>query len=81
MDNKSILKTLEEISEKLAIKVRYGNLSSKGGLCRVYNKYYIIIDRKAAINAKIDTILKSIKKFDLHKIYIPPNIRSLIGEE
>jgi N-acetylglucosamine kinase-like BadF-type ATPase len=81
MDNKSILKALEEISEKLAIKVRYGNISSKGGLCRVYNKYYIIIDRKAAINTKIDTIINSIKKFDLHEIYIPPNIRSLIGEE
>ena len=81
MDNKSILTALEEISERLSIKVRYGNISSKGGLCRVYNKYYIIIDKKAAINSKIDIIIKSIKKFDLHNIYIPPNIRSIIGEE
>jgi len=46
MDNKSILTALEEISERLAIKVRYGNIPSKGGLCRVYNKYYIIIDKR-----------------------------------
>jgi hypothetical protein len=81
MDSKSILKTLEEVTEKLSISIRYGDLRSRGGLCRVYNNYYIILDRKSTIASKIDVISKAIKKFDLKSIYIPPKVRSLIGEE
>lgn len=81
MDKKSVLKSLEEITEKLSINIRYGKLKSQGGLCRVYNKYYIFLDRKTNDAMKIHIISKALKKFDLKNIYIPPIIRSFIGEE
>jgi hypothetical protein len=81
MDKKSVLKSLEEITERLSIDIRYGKLESKGGLCKVYNKYYIILDSKATEAMKIHIISKALKKFDLKNIYITPSIRTFIGEE
>ena len=81
MDKKSVLRSLEEITERLSINIRYGKLESKGGLCRIYNKYYIILDRKTNDTVKINIISKALKKFDLKNIYIPPIVRTFIGEE
>jgi N-acetylglucosamine kinase-like BadF-type ATPase len=81
MDKKNILKSLEELTEKLSISIRYGKLNSKGGFCRVYDKYYIFLDRNTNDVTKIQIITQALKKFDLKNIYIPPHIRTFIGEE
>lgn len=75
-----ILKELEEIAEKLGIKMRYEKTQAKGGMCMKNGTYMIIIDKNAAIDYKINIISKSLKQFDLSNLFLSPKIRELLEE-
>ena len=80
--NKKVKQTLSDI-EKLAwqlnITIRYERTKAKGGLCRVDNNYYIIIDSKASSEYRVHVILLALRKFDLSGLYIKPAIRNMIN--
>lgn len=75
---KKIITDLIEICNKLEIKVRFEKTSAKGGLCKVNDKYMIIIDRKASDEYKANVIASSLKKFNLDNLHLKPNIRDFI---
>jgi hypothetical protein len=83
MNNEVILSYLEELAEKLEILVRDENInidesSSPGGLCRVEEKYVIILNSKATVKEKIQVMIKALQQFDLRDMYIKPVIRELL---
>lgn len=75
---KKIITDLIEICNKLEIKVRFEKTSAKGGLCKVNDKYMIIIDRKASDEYKANVIANSLKRFNLDNLHLKPNIRDFI---
>jgi xanthine dehydrogenase iron-sulfur cluster and FAD-binding subunit A len=75
---KQILIDLIDICNKLNITVRYEKTSARGGLCKVNDKYFIIIDKKANDEYKATVIANAIKKFDLEKLHIKPKLRDFI---
>ncbi|MBZ4643207.1 MAG: hypothetical protein PWQ25_921 [Deferribacteres bacterium] len=75
---KMILEELTEICNKLDIKVRFEKTTAKGGLCKVNDKYMIIIDRKATDEYKANVIANSLKKFDIENLHLKPKVRDFI---
>jgi hypothetical protein len=75
---KQILSDLIEICNKLNITVRYEKTSARGGLCRVNDKYLIIIDKNASDEYKATVIASSIKKFQIENLHIKPKLRDFI---
>jgi hypothetical protein len=87
MDEHSIIDHLEELAERLGIKIRYEPIKQDedlvrlvGGLCLLRGEYVLIIDSKAAARDKIRTFAEALRRFDLDQIYIKPAIRELLDK-
>ncbi|MFP4458759.1 MAG: hypothetical protein ACLFSQ_04120 [Candidatus Zixiibacteriota bacterium] len=81
MKRKKLLAKLEELANRLDIKIRYENLGqSRGGLCRLRGSHFIFINNKMSDSSKIDIISQEISNFDLSDVYLLPEIREQIGK-
>ena len=85
MSDEFFLDQLEDLANRLGIKVRYENVnleesSSVGGLCRLKGEYVLIIHAQAPVKEKIEVLTEVLKRFPLGDIYIRPVIRELLGE-
>ena len=83
MNEEVLLYQLEELAEKLEILVRDETInieesSTTGGLCRVEDKYVLLLNSKATVKEKIQVMVKALKQFDLSDIYVKPAIRELL---
>jgi hypothetical protein len=82
MKESEILQHLEEIAEKLAIKVQQVNLRKdyynlKSGLCKVRGEPRIIVDKHLHLSEKIDVLIDALAEFDIEGLYINPYVRRL----
>jgi len=85
MDEKEILDQLEELAESLGIKIRYEQLQKEGtffpgGLCKVKGGNILIINSKAGMEDKIETLAKAVISFDLSRVYMRPALREFLIE-
>ena len=83
MDETALLGHLEALAHALGIDVRYESLEgdtafSSGGLCRIKDKQFIIVNHRAPIGEKIQTLARALKRFDLSQVYIRPALRDLL---
>jgi len=83
VDDRSILGQLEALAENLGLEVRYEGMDGEtsfpsGGLCRVKDRYFIIVNKAAAPGDKIQTLARALKRFDLGRVYMKPALRELI---
>lgn len=83
MDERSVLDHLEALAYGLGVQVRYERLESEtafptGGLCKIKDKHFIIINSGATTSEKIRTITRALRRFDLSGIYLKPAIRDLL---
>lgn len=83
--DENLLRQLEELAENLDVKVRYEQLKKEGaffpgGLCKVKGQDIIIINSKASIEDKIETMSRALRSFDLSQIYVLPAIRELLDK-
>ena len=82
MDDHIALSLLEELADRLGIPIRYetihDELTGLGGLCRIEEKYHLIIDSKATPKEKIQIMVKALRHFDLRTIYVRPALRELL---
>ena len=83
MDDRTILGHLEALAESLDVDVRYEGVESEGsfpsgGLCRVRDRYYIIVNSAAGPGDRIQTIARALKRFDLSRVYLKPALRELL---
>lgn len=75
-----LLRELEAVCSQLDITLRYEKTSAKGGLCKVDDSYFIIVDRKASEEYKIHVIGKALKQFDLSNIHLKPKLREFLDD-
>jgi hypothetical protein len=78
MTELQVLQELEGIVERLSITIRYEAGNMRGGLCRINDKLYIIINKNLRPGEKTAILLQALKTLPLDNIYILPQIRALI---
>lgn len=83
MDDTTILGHLEALAHTLGIQVRYEPLESEttfptGGLCRIKDKQFIIVNERASTGEKIRTLTKAMRRFDLSEVYLRPALRDFL---
>ncbi|MGO9139772.1 MAG: hypothetical protein ACLP9S_03640 [Syntrophales bacterium] len=83
MDDHTTLNQLEGLADMLGIPVRYEKIAEEdvanaGGLCRLKGECVIIVNSRASVKDKIQTLAKALKNFDLHDVYVRPAIRELL---
>lgn len=75
-----IISNLEEIAQSLQIPVDYEKFQGRGGLCSIYGRSRIIINRYLNPFEKIEILSKALNSFPLENIYIFPEIRTLLNK-
>ncbi len=87
MDENRVIDRLEELAEKLGVRIRYEPIKQDeeskyvtGGLCLLKGEYVLIINSKATAGDKIRTLGGALKHFDLDRIYILPVLRELLNK-
>jgi hypothetical protein len=83
LNDETLLNQLEELSERMAIAVRYENITGEdsagsGGLCRIQGKYVLIVHSRATLREKIRIITKALRQFNFSEIYVRPILRELL---
>ncbi len=85
MDETVVLGHLEALAHTLGIQIRYEVIESEtafpsGGLCRIRDKQVIIVNTKATVGEKVQTLTRALRRFDLSNIYLKPALRDLLEE-
>ena len=85
MDENTIIEQLEELIERFGVHIRHEAIKQNedsvnvvGGLCLLKGEHVLIVNSKAAIRDKINTLVMALKQFDHEKIYMPPVLRELL---
>ena len=86
MTRDELLPQLEELSDRLKIKVQYEFLKNEdpstfGGYCRVNDQHMIIYHSKASVGRKIEIFTDALKRFDLDDLSVKPELRELLKKE
>ena len=84
--NESLLNSFVELAEKLSVRVIFKNLKDdefvvRSGMCSVKGDTFIIIDSRAALEEKIETLCRELKKFNLDNIFISPALRDILEKQ
>jgi hypothetical protein len=72
------LGVLEDAARQLNVAVRYEKTSARGGLCRIDEKYNIIVDPKASDEYKIELLRNCLRKLDTSACFLSPQARELL---
>ena len=87
MDENSLLDQLEELAERLGIKIRHDaiNLEEEsihvaGGLCQLKGEFLIIINSRSTMDERIRTLAAALRHFDLDQLYIRPAVREALNK-
>ena len=80
MNDETLLNQLEELAERMAIAVRYENITGEdspgsGGLCRIQGRHVLIVHSRATLREKIRVVTKALRQFDFSEIYVRPALR------
>jgi len=85
MDESTIIEQLEELVKSFSIQIRSEPIKQDedlvrvvGGLCLLKGEYILIINSKATIVERINTLATALKHFDLEQIYLRPILRELL---
>lgn len=81
MEQEQLLENLAAIAEELGIEVRHIHLdcSSAGGLCKLKDKWVLILDKDSPLNEQVDIAVLALKdRPELESIYLRPQVRELI---
>lgn len=76
---KILLERLEEVAQKLGVTVTYeSGVEGSGGLCRLKDETYIIINKNLQLSDKIDLVAECLMSFNLDEFYIIPEVRDFL---
>jgi len=87
MDENTIIDRLEELIEGFGVQIRREPIKQDedlvkvvGGLCLLRGKYVLIINSKATMIDRINTLATALKHFDLDHIYLRPVFREILDK-
>ena len=87
MDQKTLTDLLEELIERLNLRIRYETIKQDedsvkviGGLCRLRGEYVLIVNSNTTVEDRTETLGRALKHFDLDQIYIRPVLREFLDK-
>ncbi len=87
MDENTIIEQLEELIKSFGVQIRSEAIKQDedlvkvvGGLCLLKGEYVLIINSKATVIERINTLATALKHFDLDHIYLRPVLRELLDK-
>ena len=80
MEDHQVFKELEELLDKLTIKIKYGRGYFKGGLCRYKEDKYLYLNRSDDKDRHISIILSELENIDLNGIQLNKTIGELLSK-
>jgi len=80
VDQEKALQVLEDLLEKLSIKIKYDRGNFKGGLVRYHKDDLLYLNRKDKTEAKIKTIVSELKEMEIPQHLKTEEIIALIKE-
>ena len=83
LQDEQILEALEEVAERLSIKVHYERMKAfefrvQDGSCKLKGESKIYIDSRHPIKDKVSILAQELGKYNLEEIYIPPLLREKV---
>ena len=83
MTDGAILQQLEDLAERVGVKVLYENLDReelvvKSGSCLLRGQLLVIIDHQLPPGGRIRVLADCLARFDLSTIYLVPAVREVI---
>ncbi|MFQ5707706.1 MAG: hypothetical protein ACE5HO_09675 [bacterium] len=79
MTKEEMLQQLEELAERLPLRVRFEKGDFKGGLYRYKDDEEILINKDLSTEQKINIMAKELKtKLDVEGLYLLPALREVI---
>lgn len=81
--NLLLMRELLEVFGRLEIPVQFADLSvcdvkGKGGLCRVNDKWLMILDRELSTMEINEILIDTLKNLDIEQFYFPPLVREAL---
>jgi len=80
MEDKQLFTELEELLQKLSIKIKYGRGYFNGGLCRYKEDKYLYLNRSDDKDTHISIILSELENIDLNGIQLNKTIGELLSK-
>jgi hypothetical protein len=85
MDQRMILAGLEDLAERMGLKVRYERLGDdevnvRSGRCRLRGEEIILMDRRLRPAGRIEILRRELGSMDLADIFIKPYLRAILEE-
>ena len=86
MNESTIVQHLEEIAEKVNLKVNYENLRklhifSKGGFYRLQEDHIVLIENSLNLSEKVEILADALGNYDLEDVYMPPAVRKILDRK
>jgi hypothetical protein len=78
MRETELVEALEDLARKLSIRVRRESFRGDGGLCRLGDQQWIILNRARMPGEQVQILAESLASVDLDGVYVPPQVRDLI---
>ena len=89
MDDTRLLDACLMLCDRLGIEVRFSRLTGladdeavsiapEGGLCRVREKWLIILPREWGLPERAQALARAVAQFDLEDMYLPPALRETL---
>ncbi len=78
-----LLDTLEDVARRVGVEVVHDHIraegfNSRGGACRLRERWMILLDRKMATSDKVDLLANELTRWPLDDVFVPPAVRHLL---
>ncbi len=81
MRETELVEALEDLARKLSIRVRRESFRGDGGLCRLGDQQWIIINRARMPGEQVQILAQGLACVDTDGIFVPPQVRDLLEVE
>ena len=78
MDQALLFQELEALAAELEVEVRYDDLASRGGLCRVGDRTCLFVNRNLSLVERVDVFADALASLPLDGVFIRPRVRDLL---
>lgn len=78
MDQALLFQELEALAAELEVDVRYEDLASRGGLCRVGDRTCLFVNRSLSLVERVAVFADGLASLPLDGVFIRPLVRDLL---
>jgi hypothetical protein len=80
MQENEVLCALETLARTLNVELRYEKGDFHSGLCRIHEKFVMVIQKDIPDGKKIIILARDLSLFELGKIYVMPQLLAILKQ-